>query len=158
MKDGAPKLAPTATRVDRHQEKRVQTANAAASGHSAPRTDAGSQENDLELEEQHSLEEPPLEDDLSPRSSNRRASSPSAARSTSSLHERRTLRYLTWSTYSLLVFATIWGVLARLGLLWIGSFARGQVFALVWAQAVGCVVMGIVTERKKGLERVCVLV
>jgi hypothetical protein len=60
------------------------------------------------------------------------------------------------SVFSLLVFATIWGVLARLGLLWIGGFGEREVFALVWAQCVGCLVMGVVTERKKGIEKVCV--
>lgn len=58
------------------------------------------------------------------------------------------------STYSLLVFITIWGVLARLGLEWIGTFAEGQVFNLIWAQIAGCFVMGFVVDRKKGLERV----
>lgn len=57
------------------------------------------------------------------------------------------------STISLLIFATIWGVLARLGLLWIGGFAEGEVFSLIWAQMVGCLVMGLVVERKKGLEK-----
>ncbi|GAA5913836.1 FluC/FEX family fluoride channel [Sporobolomyces salmoneus] len=58
------------------------------------------------------------------------------------------------STYSLLIFATIWGVLARLGLEWIGGFAERQVFAVIWAQIVGCVVMGFVTERKKSIESI----
>ncbi|GAA5893739.1 hypothetical protein JCM6882_003083 [Rhodosporidiobolus microsporus] len=57
-------------------------------------------------------------------------------------------------TCSFLTFATIWGVLARLGLIWVGGFGEREVFALIWAQMVGCVVMGLVTERKKGLERV----
>ncbi|GAA5999157.1 FluC/FEX family fluoride channel [Rhodotorula paludigena] len=60
----------------------------------------------------------------------------------------------TLSTCSLLIFATIWGVLARLGLEWIGGFAAGRaVFALVWAQVVGSFVMGIVNERKASVER-----
>ncbi|GAA6037333.1 hypothetical protein JCM8097_008516 [Rhodosporidiobolus ruineniae] len=58
------------------------------------------------------------------------------------------------STWSLLVFATIWGVLARLGLQWVGGFGDREVFALIWAQMVGCTIMGLVTERKKGIERV----
>ncbi|GAA5841363.1 hypothetical protein JCM3766R1_005045 [Sporobolomyces carnicolor] len=58
------------------------------------------------------------------------------------------------STCSLLIFATIWGVLARLGLEWIGRFAERQVFAVVWAQIVGCLVMGLVTERKKRIESI----
>ncbi|GAA5976452.1 hypothetical protein JCM11641_006017 [Rhodosporidiobolus odoratus] len=62
--------------------------------------------------------------------------------------------YPNLSVFSLLIFATIWGVLARLGLIWIGGFAEREVFALVWAQMVGCAVMGVATERKKGIERV----
>lgn len=61
------------------------------------------------------------------------------------------------STISLLIFATVWGVLARLGLLWIGGFAEGEVFSLIWAQMIGCLVMGLVVERKKGLEKLLVL-
>lgn len=59
------------------------------------------------------------------------------------------LRLASWS---LLTFATFWGVLARLGLLWLGGFAGREVFASVWPQMVGCLVMGFVTERKKSLE------
>ena len=59
------------------------------------------------------------------------------------------LRLATWS---LLTFATFWGVLARLGLLWVGGFAGREVFASVWPQMAGCLVMGFVTERKKTFE------
>ncbi|GAA5969032.1 hypothetical protein JCM3765_005272 [Sporobolomyces pararoseus] len=62
--------------------------------------------------------------------------------------------YPLLSTYSLLIFATIWGVLARLGLEWIGTFAEGQVFSVIWAQIVGCIVMGLVTDRKEGIEAI----
>ncbi|SCV73777.1 BQ2448_6207 [Microbotryum intermedium] len=57
-----------------------------------------------------------------------------------------------FATYALLVFATIWGVLARLGLLWIGRAAQTQVFPLIWAQMAGCLVMGVVVSRKSDLE------
>jgi hypothetical protein len=60
------------------------------------------------------------------------------------------------SVFSLLIFATIWGVLARLGLIWVGGFGDREVFALILAQAVGCLVMGFVVERKKGIEKMCV--
>ncbi|KAK4050954.1 hypothetical protein OIV83_003083 [Microbotryomycetes sp. JL201] len=60
---------------------------------------------------------------------------------------------VTAATMSLLVFATIWGVLARLGLEWIGSFGQSEVFPLVWAQIIGCLIMGLVVEKKKGIER-----
>lgn len=36
---------------------------------------------------------------------------------------------------------------------WIGGFAGGEVFVTIWPQAVGCLIMGCVVERKKGLER-----
>ncbi|KAK4050319.1 hypothetical protein OIO90_005112 [Microbotryomycetes sp. JL221] len=68
-----------------------------------------------------------------------------------------TVTVTTWqlaSTLSLLTFATIWGVLARLGLEWIGSFARDQVFELVWAQIVGCFIMGFVVANKTHIERI----
>ncbi|GAA6050628.1 hypothetical protein JCM3770_001496 [Rhodotorula araucariae] len=58
------------------------------------------------------------------------------------------------SVASLLVFATIWGVLARLGLEWVGGFATRAVFSLVWAQMVGCFVMGFVTTKKNDIERI----
>ncbi|GAA5881084.1 hypothetical protein JCM16303_004670 [Sporobolomyces ruberrimus] len=62
--------------------------------------------------------------------------------------------YPVLSTCSLLIFATIWGVLARLGLEWLGTFAESKVFAIVWAQIVGCLVMGFVTERKKEIDSI----
>ena len=57
-----------------------------------------------------------------------------------------------FSTHSLLVFATIWGVLARLGLEYLGSFSEGNVFKLIWPQIVGCLIMGFVVERKGSFE------
>ena len=67
--------------------------------------------------------------------------------------ESRDASLLQASTYSLLAFATLWGVLARLGLEWLGKFADGEVFYLIWPQLVGCLVMGFVVERKKGIEK-----
>ncbi|GAA5847936.1 hypothetical protein JCM9279_003499 [Rhodotorula babjevae] len=58
------------------------------------------------------------------------------------------------TVYSLVVFGTIWGVLARLGLQWIGGFASSAVFSLVWAQMVGCAVMGFCVTKKNAIERV----
>lgn len=69
------------------------------------------------------------------------------------LHPNTHDTLLLASTISLLIFATIWGVLARLGLEWIGGFAEEQVFSLIWAQIVGCLLMGLVVERKNGLEK-----
>mgnify|MGYP001561235078 CR=1 FL=1 len=62
-------------------------------------------------------------------------------------------RLLKATTYSMLAFATLWGVLARLGLEWIGKFADREVFFLIWPQIVGCLVMGFAVDRKKGIER-----
>lgn len=56
------------------------------------------------------------------------------------------------ATVSLLIFATIWGVLTRLGLTWIGGFSSSVVFPLIWAQMVGCFVMGANTERRTDVE------
>lgn len=58
------------------------------------------------------------------------------------------------ATCSLLVFATLWGTLARLGLQWLGGFARRATFASVWAQVVGCFLMGLVQEKKRTVEAV----
>lgn len=65
-------------------------------------------------------------------------------------------QYPVPTAISLLIFGTIWGVLARLGLRWIGKFGDGQVFALVWAQMAGCLIMGIAIRKKSDIERVCV--
>lgn len=67
---------------------------------------------------------------------------------------RHTVLLLQLATYSLLAFITVWGVLARLGLEWLGGFAEEQVFRVIWPQVAGCAVMGFVVGRKKGLERV----
>ncbi|GJN92869.1 hypothetical protein Rhopal_005909-T1 [Rhodotorula paludigena] len=63
-------------------------------------------------------------------------------------------QYPVPTAISLLIFGTIWGVLARLGLRWIGKFGDGQVFALVWAQMAGCLIMGIAIRKKSDIERV----
>lgn len=56
------------------------------------------------------------------------------------------------ATVSALIFATIWGVLARLGLVWVGGFSSSTVFPLIWAQIAGCLVMGANVERKSDIE------
>ncbi|KAH8926015.1 hypothetical protein BT69DRAFT_1215851 [Atractiella rhizophila] len=57
------------------------------------------------------------------------------------------------SPFSLLSFFSIWGVLARLGLVAIFTFDGASVFPLLWAQVVGCFVMGILSARKTELMR-----
>lgn len=100
-------------------------------------------------------EEPPLEDGdnsaVSP--SHHSPQSRSPPQPPSPVGGAVQLRLATWS---LLTFATFWGVLARLGLIWIGGFAERDVFASVWPQMVGCLVMGFVTERKKMFESMSV--
>ncbi|GAA5888729.1 hypothetical protein JCM5296_000085 [Sporobolomyces johnsonii] len=96
-------------------------------------------------------DEPPLEAGSPARTAPPRSPRPSSIKKPSSAF---TPAYGLPETWSLLVFATIWGVLGRLGLEWIGGFAEREVFAVIWAQMVGCFIMGWVTERKKGLERI----
>ncbi|KAK4705181.1 fluoride exporter, partial [Phenoliferia sp. Uapishka_3] len=118
---------------------------------------------DAEEQEEAELDEPSGERDLGEeddREAARLGLSLSGSRSkhrsttpSSKLRETRDARLLKAATYSLLTFATFWGVLARLGLEWIGKFADGQVFALIWPQIGGCVVMGFVTDRKRGIEK-----
>ncbi|KAI5481203.1 hypothetical protein MNV49_005638 [Pseudohyphozyma bogoriensis] len=106
--------------------------------------------NPHELEQQRSasrVEEPPLEDTEKNRRKEQQTADGPPRKDTQ-------LLLLQLATYSILVFITIWGVLARLGLEWIGGFAEGQVFTTIWPQVVGCFVMGAVTDRKKGLESV----
>lgn len=70
--------------------------------------------------------------------------------------ERSNSPAIDWTllaTVSALIFATLWGVLARLGLTWIGGFSDSVVFPLIWAQIVGCLIMGANIERKADVER-----
>lgn len=54
---------------------------------------------------------------------------------------RRAARHL--ATLSLLSFAAIWGTLARKGLSALNTYDGQSVTPLVWAQAVGCLIMGL---------------
>lgn len=62
--------------------------------------------------------------------------------------------YGQWTVHSFLLFGSLWGILTRLGMQWIGGFASSQVFAIVWAQMVGCFVMGFSVRKKNEIERV----
>ncbi|GAA5977709.1 hypothetical protein JCM10908_005066 [Rhodotorula pacifica] len=62
--------------------------------------------------------------------------------------------YGQWTVHSFLLFGSFWGILTRLGMQWIGGFASSQVFALIWAQMVGCFVMGFSVRKKNEIERV----
>lgn len=67
-------------------------------------------------------------------------------------------QYGQWTVHSFLLFGSLWGILTRLGMQWIGGFASSQVFAIIWAQLVGCFVMGFSIRKKNEIERVCVVV
>jgi hypothetical protein len=51
--------------------------------------------------------------------------------------------------FSLLSFASIWGVLTRLALVANGTFDGQSVFPLLWAQMFGCLIMGMAFARKE---------
>lgn len=105
-------------------------------------------EEDANGVELNALAEPDLETSSRPR--------PSPSFSDTSDPSPRVALLLQLSTYSLLIFITIWGVLARLGLEWIGEFGENTVFMLIWPQMVGCLIMGFVVDRKKGIEKLYV--
>ncbi|GAA6022353.1 hypothetical protein JCM8202_000871 [Rhodotorula sphaerocarpa] len=62
--------------------------------------------------------------------------------------------YGMWTVHSFLLFGSFWGILTRLGFQWIGGFASGEVFPLIWAQIVGCFIMGFCIRKKNEIERV----
>lgn len=105
------------------------------------------EEEDEAEEEVEAIEEPALET----------GSRPPAFPRTTSMAPPGVILLLQLSTYSLLAFITIWGVLVRLGLEWIGGFSRDSVFVLIWPQMVGCLVMGFAVDRKRGLEKMFVI-
>lgn len=138
--------SPTAVAPPRDSEKadECDLALAPRAGETQTRCE-GTEENQ---EPRPNIDEPPLETGASPfRAETAKVPPATVTSAYAPTHPKL-------STCSLLIFATIWGVLARLGLEWIGGFAAGRaVFALVWAQVVGSFVMGIVTERKASVER-----
>lgn len=62
----------------------------------------------------------------------------------------RTLRHL--AVLGLLVFSSIWGLLAREGLVALNTYSGMSVEPTIWAQAVGCLVMGYTVANKEDLE------
>lgn len=99
------------------------------------------------LERFDTVDEPPLE--RAPSSQRSRGTDPDRP---NEQHDAKEQHLALSATASLLILATIWGVLARLGLTWIGPFSETEVFPLIWAQVVGCLIMGAVTERKSDIE------
>ena len=59
------------------------------------------------------------------------------------------------ATAALVAFGSLWGLLARLGLTGLNTYDGKSIAPLVWAQAVGCVVMGYIShdESKAVLQR-----
>ncbi|SPO39502.1 uncharacterized protein PSFLO_04983 [Pseudozyma flocculosa] len=53
---------------------------------------------------------------------------------------------------SLLAFASIWGTLAREGLVALNTYDGQSIAPLIWAQSVGCLVMGWSIGNRKALE------
>lgn len=56
------------------------------------------------------------------------------------------------ATLSILGFFSFFGLLARLGLIAIGTYNGQSTFPVLWAQIVGCFFMGIFTSRKDLIE------
>jgi CrcB protein len=54
---------------------------------------------------------------------------------------------------SLLVYASIWGTLAREGLVALNTYSGMSIEPTVWAQSVGCLVMGWSVANRKAFER-----
>lgn len=63
---------------------------------------------------------------------------------------RRLLREL--AIISLLAFAAIWGTLTREGLVALNTYSGQSISPLIWAQAIGCLVMGWAVANKEALE------
>ena len=67
------------------------------------------------------------------------------------------LRFLPeLAVHGLLIFFSIWGVLCRLGLIALFTYNGTPVFPLLWAQVVGCALMGWFVAARKGIETACV--
>lgn len=54
---------------------------------------------------------------------------------------------------SMLGIFSFFGLLARLGLIAISSYSGQPTFSILWAQVVGCALMGAVAERRADLEK-----
>lgn len=56
------------------------------------------------------------------------------------------------ATLGLLTFASIWGTLTRVGLTALNTYSGQSITPVIWAQAVGCLVMGWTVSNKDALE------
>lgn len=66
-------------------------------------------------------------------------------------------RPLSPQVIALLIPASIFGALARLGLLGLTGYDGHAIFPLAWVQAAGCLVMGFGLELKEPIGQLCVL-
>jgi hypothetical protein len=60
------------------------------------------------------------------------------------------------TTLSLLAFFSLWGLLTREGLVALNTYHGQSIQPLIWAQAIGCLVMGWAIANKGAVDRVCV--
>lgn len=65
-------------------------------------------------------------------------------------HPHRIARHL--ATVGLVVFAAIWGTLTREGLVALNTYSGQSIQPVIWAQAVGCLVMGWTVANKATLD------
>jgi hypothetical protein len=69
----------------------------------------------------------------------------------------KTYTPLSFPVLALLMPASVFGVLARLGLVALMNYDGHAVFPLAYAQAVGCLVMGFALGLKESIGQMCVL-
>ena len=58
----------------------------------------------------------------------------------------------SWCTASLIIFASLWGLLAREGLVALNSYQGQSIASVIWAQGIGCLVMGWAISNKSSIE------
>ena len=76
----------------------------------------------------------------------------------SSISERKPWTPLSVHVLALLVPASIFGVLTRLGLHSLASYDGSAIFPLVYAQGLGCFVMGFALQLKEPFGHLCAFV
>ncbi len=69
-----------------------------------------------------------------------------------SKHEKRKALFDLAATLSLLVFFSLWGLLTREGLVALNTYAGQSIQPVIWAQAIGCLVMGWASANKRQID------
>ncbi|KAF9969957.1 hypothetical protein BGZ73_007481 [Actinomortierella ambigua] len=59
----------------------------------------------------------------------------------------------TWLFMAMIIPNAILGVLIRLGIVYIQTFPGQPVFPLVWAQFIGCLIMGLLVSTRRRIDR-----